>query len=72
MVFHMLNNLVGEKIFFRRYGLIEEKKFSEASWTDVEGAFEKATGKNLEWFFSQWLERRDVPSYILRIQGCCP
>jgi aminopeptidase N len=67
MVFHMLNNLVGEKIFLSALQeLIGEKKFSEASWTDIEGAFEKATGENLEWFFSQWLERKDVPSLYIR------
>lgn len=67
MVFHMLNNLVGEKIFLSALQeLIGEKKFSEASWTDVEGAFEKAAGENLEWFFSQWLERRDVTSLYIR------
>lgn len=67
MVFHMLNNLVGEKIFLSALQeLIREKKFSEASWTDVEGAFEKAAGENLEWFFSQWLERKDVPSLYIK------
>jgi uncharacterized iron-regulated protein len=63
MLFHMLKNLVGEDTFYsalRR--LIEEKKFTEASWADVEGAFEKASGKNFEWFFSQWLTREDIPS----------
>jgi len=63
MVFHMLKNLVGENTFFSALrGLIEEKKFSEASWTDIERAFEKASGENLDWFFSQWIERNDIPS----------
>ncbi len=63
MLFHMLKNLVGEDTFYvASRGLIEENKFSKASWMDVEKAFEKASGKNLEWFFSQWLEREDIPS----------
>src|SRR3990170_6545129 len=63
MVFHMLKHMVGENTFFSVLrGLIEEKKFSEASWTDIERAFEKASGENLEWFFSQWLDRKDVIS----------
>jgi uncharacterized iron-regulated protein len=63
MLFHMLKNLVGEDTFYSALrGLIEEKKFTEASWDDVKNAFEKASGKNLEWFFSQWLTREDIPS----------
>lgn len=63
MVFHMLKNLVGEDIFYSALrGLVGDKKFSKASWTDVEKAFEKASGNNLDWFFRQWLEREDVPS----------
>jgi len=63
MVFHMLKNLVGENTFFSVLrGLIEEKKFSDASWTDIERAFEKASGENLDWFFRQWIERNDIPS----------
>jgi uncharacterized iron-regulated protein len=68
MVFHMLKNIVGENTFFIALrGLIEEKKFSEASWADIEKAFEKASGENLEWFFGQWLDRKDIPS--LEIKG---
>lgn len=67
MVFHMLKNLVGEDIFYSALrGLLEEKKFSKASWADVEKTFEKASGNNLEWFFSQWLEREDVPSFDVK------
>jgi uncharacterized iron-regulated protein len=67
MVFHMLKHIVGENRFFSALrGLIDEKKFSEASWMDIEKTFEKASGENLEWFFSQWLDRKDVPSLDIK------
>ncbi len=63
MLFHMLKNLVGENTFYsasRR--LLEEKKLEKTSWVDVEKTFEEVSGKDLGWFFSQWLERTDIPS----------
>ncbi len=67
MLFHMLKNLVGESTFYNALrGLIEEKKFARASWTDIESIFEKTSGKNLEWFFSQWLTREDIPSFEVK------
>ncbi len=66
MVFHMLNNLVGEDIFYNALrGLIEEKKHSEASWEDVKMAFEKTSGKNLDDFFNQWIEKKGIPSLLV-------
>ena len=70
MLFHMLKDLVGESTFYdalRR--LIEEKKFARASWLDIESTFEKASGKDLEWFFSQWLTRKDIPSFEVKDIG---
>ena len=62
MVFHMLKNLVGESTFYSALrGLIDERKFKKATWEDVKSAFEKASSKNLEWFFNQWLTRKDIP-----------
>jgi aminopeptidase N len=67
MFFHMLKNLVGEDIFnsaLREF--IAEKKFRGASWKDIEKAFEKVSGQDLKWFFSQWLTRNDVPSFQVK------
>jgi aminopeptidase N len=64
MVFHMLKNLVGEDVFYTSLReLVEEKKFQLASWADIRGAFEKASGKDLGWFFTQWLTRKGVVSF---------
>ncbi|MEW6417574.1 MAG: ChaN family lipoprotein [Nitrospirota bacterium] len=67
MLFHMLKNLIGDDNFYLALkGLIKEKKFQEASWDDIKAAFEKASGKDLEWFFNQWLTRKGVISLEIR------
>jgi uncharacterized iron-regulated protein len=67
MIFHMLKNLIGDDAFFTALkGLVKEKEFQVASWDDVRMAFEKASGKNLGWFFSQWLTRKGVISIDIR------
>lgn len=63
MLFHMLKNLIGDETFYKALKrLIKEKAFQEIAWYDLRIAFEKASGKNLEWFFSQWVNRIGVPS----------
>jgi aminopeptidase N len=64
MVFHMLKNLVGEDIFYTSLReLVSEKKFQLASWDDIRGSFEKASGMDLGWFFTQWLTRKGVVTF---------
>lgn len=62
MVFHMLKNLVGEEVFYHSLRiLIEKNRFNTASWNEVRDAFEFASGKDLNWFFKQWVEEKGVP-----------
>jgi hypothetical protein len=62
MVFHMLRQKVGKNFFFATL-----KDFSkqyggkQASWDDLREAFQKVSGKSLEGFFSQWLDRPGGP-----------
>ena len=63
---HMLRQEVGTENFwkaireyYRRY------RNSNASTADLRAVFEQASGKSLEWFFTQWLTRSGVP----RIEG---
>ncbi len=67
MLFHMLENLVGRDTFYKSLQkFIEDNKFKQASWADVERPFELESGKDLAWFFSQWLDRKGVPSVEVR------
>ena len=68
MLFFMLRDLIGAAAFDR--GLRDfwsRYRFRIASWDDLRGAFERASGKNLASFFEQWLTRTGAPK--LRIVG---
>ncbi|HUQ88145.1 MAG TPA: M1 family metallopeptidase [Vicinamibacterales bacterium] len=61
-VLHMLRQEVGTENFwvaireyYRRY------RNSNASTADLRAVFEQVSGKPLEWFFTQWLNRPGVP-----------
>jgi aminopeptidase N len=61
-VLHMLRNEVGTENFwtaireyYRRY------RNSNASTADLRAVFEQVSGKQLDWFFAQWLNRPGVP-----------
>jgi len=70
MLFHMLKSLTGEDIFYKSLRrLINENKFKIASWADIQKSFEQESGKNLDWFFSQWLNRKGVPSLKIKDPG---
>ena len=63
MIFHMLKTSLGDKVFFKAItDLIERERFRKASWDDIRMAFEGASGKDLKWFFRQWIEEKGVPS----------
>lgn len=67
MVFHMLKNLVGEDIFNRALReFIAEKKFTDASWKDIEKAFMRVSEQDIGWFFNQWITRNDIPSFEVK------
>ncbi len=67
MLFHMLENLVGKDSFYRALkSFIKEKELKKTSWNDLRIAFEKASGEDLEWFFVQWLDRKEIPSIEIK------
>lgn len=66
MVFHMLRRTVGDKAFFsglKRF--YEDRVFKKTRWDDIRRAFEKASDRDLGWFFEQWLGRSEGPELSL-------
>lgn len=62
MIFHMLKNLIGEDHFMQALkSFIKQNQFRFASWDDLQHAFEAASNTELNWFFSQWIERPGIP-----------
>ena len=54
-ILHMLRNYLGDEAFFEslNYYLIKHK-YGTAEAHDLRLAFEKVSGKDLNWFFNQW------------------
>ena len=62
MIFHMLKKMTGEDVFYRSLrNFIKEKAFQKASWDDLRAILERNYGKDLQWFFRQWLDEKGLP-----------
>ena len=62
MIFHQLRRELGETVFWpaiRR--LVAGYGGTYAGWADLEQVFAAASGKDLRWFFAQWVERPGAP-----------
>lgn len=67
MVFHMLRQTIGDIAFresLRR--LAADKRGQTAGWDDLERIFSATAGKELRWFFRQWVEQPGAPELSLR------
>ena len=54
-ILHMLRNFVGDSAFFKSLNeYLTANKFGNGSAVKLRLAFEKVTGKDLNWFFNQW------------------
>jgi hypothetical protein len=66
MVFHMLRREIGEEPFWRGLRtLVTRYRGRHAGWKDVEQVFADTSGRELRWFFAQWVERAGAP--VLKI-----
>lgn len=66
LVFHMLRDDIGAPAFdagIRRF--YAKQKHQVAGWSDLQHAFELAAGRDLDWFFDQWLTRSGLPELSL-------
>jgi aminopeptidase N len=67
MVFHMLRKTVGDEIFFSSLrSFIGKNSFRAASWAQIREAFEAGNGKNLDWFFKQWIDEPGTPELEIK------
>jgi aminopeptidase N len=61
-ILHMLRNYLGDKAFFKGLQLyLTENSFQSAEVHQLRLAFEKITGKDLNWFFNQWFYGANHP-----------
>ena len=66
MINHMLRRIVGDENFVKGYQKFNrDYKYKRASFNDIRTSFEEVTGKNLKWFFDQWIPRTGAPSLVL-------
>ena len=63
-ILHMLRNILGDKLFFKtiRY-YVHTNKFKNVGTRDFEKAVRLATGKNLYWFYNEWLYKGGHPVF---------
>jgi len=66
MVFHLLRQEIGEPTFWRALRQIPERYLGKVvEWKDLERVFQEAAGRDLRWFFAQWVERAGAPELQL-------
>ena len=54
-ILHMLRHYIGDDAFFKSLQVyLQENKFGTGEAHQLRLAFEKVTGKDLNWFFNQW------------------
>ena len=65
-IFHMLSLEIGQQAFARGIrDFWRQHRFARASWHHLQVAFEQAAGRQLDWFFRQWLDRKGAPRLSL-------
>nr|WP_282571439.1 M1 family aminopeptidase [Methylonatrum kenyense] len=72
-VFHMLRQKLGDDAFedgLRRFW--SNHRFAQADWPDLISAFERAAGRDLRQFFSQWLDNPGAPELDIADVGASP
>ena len=66
MVFHQLRTEIGDAAFWRGVKqLVRDYSGRHVDWQDLERLFAGVSGKDLRWFFAQWVERAGAPQLSL-------
>ncbi len=66
-VVHMLRNELGDSFFWQSMQAVGEK-FGGKNWTteDLQMICEAQSGRQLGWFFDQWVHRGSIPRIVVR------
>ena len=66
MVFHLLRQEIGEPAFWHALKQIPERFLGQVvDWKDLERVFQEVAGRDLRWFFAQWVEAAGAPELEL-------
>jgi hypothetical protein len=66
LVFHLLRQEVGDEAFFRGLKIFTSRyRHRYADWSSIEAVFAHESGRDLRWFFEQWIEQDGAPSLSL-------
>jgi aminopeptidase N len=61
-VVHMLRETVGDEMFWKSINVyLNANKFQNVETQNLQTAFERTTGKDLNWFFDQWIRKAGFP-----------
>jgi aminopeptidase N len=68
-VLHTLRGYLGDAAFFnamKQYGADSRLKYNFGGIEEARRVFEQSTGKNLQWFFNDWIYGQGYPSYNIK------
>lgn len=66
-VIHTLREEIGDEAFWKAINTyLNRHKFSNVESTDLKKAMEEASGKDLTWFFNQWVYKGGYPKLIIK------
>ena len=64
LILNMINDYLGQDSFSKGIQhYVEENQHKNVETSDLKKAFEEVTGKNLDWFFKQWVYEPGFPEY---------
>ncbi len=67
VVIYMLRETVGEEAFWKAINsYLNKHKFGSVETADLQEAMETASGKNLDWFFNQWVYGSSYPELSVK------
>lgn len=66
-VIHTLREEIGDEAFWKAINTyLNRHKFGNVESTDLKKAMEEASGRNLTWFFNQWVYKGGYPKLTIR------